>query len=294
MARTALQHLTSPFIAVAHSLVVVAILATAFGCSSERRTTASVPTAPAPVPLATAPVEAAEPEMVLVPAGPFWMGCNREVDRGCRPTEFPYRQVTVPAFRIDRTEVTQGDYARCVAAGACAPPSARPACRYDPTERAHYPVTCIDWFRAHDYCAWADKRLCSEAEWEKAARGDDGRVYPWGNAAPTCEVSHNSDCGTGPLPAGTQSGGASPYGVLDMAGNVREWVEDDWFDSHEGAPDDGSARVATPRRRERVRRGCCFEGLGGSLRTSARMSGPAAQDGDCFGIRCCADAQEGT
>ncbi len=228
-------------------------------------------------------------EMVTVPSGSFWMGCNEEWDRGCRPTEFPYRRVEVPAFRIDRTVVTQAEYARCVADEVCAAPASRDECAWDPESRAAHPVTCIDWFKAREYCDWAGKRLCSEAEWEKAARGNDGRIYPWGNERPTCELMHNSRCGDEPLPVGSRPKGASPYGALEMAGNVREWVEDDWFPSYEGAPDDGSPRVAEPRKRQRVRRGCCFRGMGGSLRTSARMSGPPAQDDSCFGIRCCAD-----
>ncbi len=228
-------------------------------------------------------------DMILVPAGEFWMGCNEELDAFCRPNEHPYREVYVPDFLIDRTEVTQAAYERCVAAGTCSLTAEREACAWDPVLRSDYPVTCIDWYQARDYCLWAGKRLCSEAEWEKAARGNDGRIYPWGNTPPTCELMHNSSCGAEPLPVGSLPAGASPYGVEDMAGNAREWVEDDWHSNYDGAPDDGSAWIDSPRSIGRVRRGCCFGGLGGGLRTSARVGELAGHDCSCMGIRCCAD-----
>jgi serine/threonine-protein kinase len=113
-----------------------------------------------------------------------------------------------------------------VEAGSCSAPS----CSEEgdsPEKRGDHPVVCVTWEQARRYCAWAGKRLPTEAEWEKAARGTDARTFPWGNTAPSCELAHYYDCeGTSTLPVGTLKAGASPYGVLDMAGNVFEWVAD--------------------------------------------------------------------
>src|SRR5262245_21971401 len=113
--------------------------------------------------------------MVRIPAGAFTMGGGDEAD------ERPARRVFVSAFEIDRDEVTRADYLRCVAAGACAAPDAP-----DPPDAPpDAPITGVSWRDADHYCRFLGKRLPSEAEWEKAARGSDGRVYPWGNA-PDC------------------------------------------------------------------------------------------------------------
>jgi eukaryotic-like serine/threonine-protein kinase len=158
--------------------------------------------------------------MVYVPAGEFWMGNNSgDVD------EKPYRNLSVPGFWIDQTEVTQGMYAQCTA-GGCQPPTCA-------NGGPDYPVVCVDWSNARDYCLWAGRRLPSETEWEKAARGTDGRIYPWGNEPATCEYAVMDDgagngCGKGnsAWAVGSKPKGISPYGALDMAGNVAEWVAD--------------------------------------------------------------------
>lgn len=164
-----------------------------------------------------------------VPAGEFYMGCNEQVDSGCYYDEKPGRRVSVGAFKIDKTEVTVAAYRRCVNAGVCSSAGLTItfACNWDKADHENHPINCVDWSQAQAYCQWAGKRLPSEAEWEKAARGTEGRVYPWGNA---WDRNRANVGGSGTVAVGSYPAEASPYGVLDMAGNVREWTAD-WYDS---------------------------------------------------------------
>jgi sulfatase modifying factor 1 len=163
--------------------------------------------------------------LVEVEAGDFVMGCNAEVDDECDDDEQPMHTVSVSAFEIERTEVTQDAYTACVTDGACTPPS----CAWD-CDAPDLPANCLTIDQATMYCVWAGRRLPTEAEWEKAARGGEGQKYPWGNDAPTCELANMSGCGDVKLPAGSLPDGASPYGALDMAGNLVEMVTD-WYDA---------------------------------------------------------------
>lgn len=159
-------------------------------------------------------------DRVRVAAGPFVMG---EDARG-EPDERPRHTRTLPAFDIDRTEVTRGSYDRCVRAGRCTSPRPLDPRFGDPRQ----PVVGVSWFQAAAYCAWAGARLPTEAEWEKAARGGDGRTFPWGEAYPTSRMAtFGRDERTGhPDPVGSHPGSPSPCGALDLAGNVWEWVAD--------------------------------------------------------------------
>ncbi len=131
------------------------------------------------------------PEMVRVPAGSFRMGCNAEVDAECFPDEKPAHTVGLGAFDLDRLPTTRRDYQECITARACTPPAAE----FDPVAHPDWPVNYISWQQAVDYCAYRHKRLPTEAEWEKAARGTDGRKYPWGNLpAPDCTTCNASPC----------------------------------------------------------------------------------------------------
>ncbi|RME42376.1 MAG: hypothetical protein D6795_21035, partial [Deltaproteobacteria bacterium] len=202
-------------------------------------------------------------EMILVPAGRFLRGgCNEGTQYPCSPgeagydpaaasNESPVREIYLDAFWIDETEVTVADFGRCVAAGACEVPPSGGSCNWGRSDREDHPVNCVSWFAAKDYCSWAGKRLPTEAEWEKAARGGcefgndpdrcepglDDRRYPWGQAPPTCDRAVFDDgvdgCGRGSTwPVGSLPAGASPYGLLDMAGNVAEWVNDRYSASY--------------------------------------------------------------
>jgi formylglycine-generating enzyme required for sulfatase activity len=230
--------------------------------------------------LSCAASDAAPSDMVGVDAGDFAMGCNEAVDDECDDDETPQHTVTLGAFEIDVTEVTQEQYSTCVAAGACP----EPACPWD-CARANLPATCVDWAAASSYCAWADKRLPTEAEWEKAARGSDGQKYPWGNDDPSCSLTNMLDCVGGVMPVGSLPDGASPYGALDMAGNVVELVAD-FYDANYYA--DSPAEDPTG-----PAQGSRYGGRGGGYKSEAvwqRASKRDWYDGDdegpSLGFRC--------
>lgn len=198
--------------------------------------------------------------LVAVPGGAFYFGCNRKADTECLGNERVVRTVQVSGFRIDRTEVTVEDYGSCVKAGACsaeglnsphvegkAQPDAVPYCNWGKEGRERHPINCVDWSQAQAYCAFVSKRLPTEVEWEKAARGTDGRKYAWGNEGysvralaniadetvkerfPAWSVAAGYEDGfAGTAPVGSFPAGESPYGALDMMGNVSEWTAD-WY-----------------------------------------------------------------
>jgi serine/threonine-protein kinase len=156
--------------------------------------------------------------LLYVPAGEFRMGSENG-----NSDEKPVHSVTLDAYWIDQNEVTNSMYAVCLKAGICQDTGSKLIT--DPAY-ASSPVVDISWNKAKIYCEWAGRRLPSEAEWEKAARGTDERQYPWGNEDPTCDRVNFSTCSGKTDPVGSHPAGASPYGALDMAGNVWEWVAD--------------------------------------------------------------------
>jgi len=165
-------------------------------------------------------------EMVYVPASIFMMGTDKMGD-----DEQPMHEVYLDGYWIDKFEVSNGQYAECVAEGECKQPSSIKSntreSYYGNPAYANYPVIWVRWYDAHAYCQWAGGELPSEAQWEKAARGDeDVRTYPWGEGIASSVANYNTN---DTEPVGIHSNYASPYGVLDMAGNVWEWVND-WYE----------------------------------------------------------------
>ena len=168
--------------------------------------------------------------LVYVPKGEFFMGS----DSG-NPDEHPAHLVYLDAFWIDQTEITNRMYALCVASGVCTPPSKSSSTTrenyYNNFAYENYPVTYISWVQASTYCDWAARRLPTEAEWEKAARGTDGRRYPWGNDDPQENLLNFDRLIGDTTDVYKYTLGTSPYGVYDMAGNVYECVSD-YYDAN--------------------------------------------------------------
>lgn len=166
--------------------------------------------------------------MVLqyVPEGEFLMGSVAS-DVEAKDDEKPQHTIQLDAYWIDKTEVTNAQYRKCVEARGCEQPGGS---AYNDGGKANHPVVNVSWKEANAYCAWAKRRLPTEAEWEKGARGTDGRRYPWGNGDPNATLANFAMNVKGTRPVGSYEAGASPYGALDMAGNVWEWVQD-WYHS---------------------------------------------------------------
>ena len=215
-----------------------------------------------------------------VPAGNFVMGCNAAVDTECLDDEKPMHTVSLKAYQINRTEVTQDQYAACVAAGACAVPS----CPWD-CSKASYPATCLVLTDAKAYCSWAGARLPTEAEWEKAARGTSGNKFPWGNSAPNCMLTNMAGCAGSAQPVGSLAAGKSPYGALDMAGNVVEMVSD-WYDAAYYATSPNSDPTGPASGTRYGGRGGGFKSEATWQRASKRDWYDLADSGAALGFRC--------
>jgi serine/threonine-protein kinase len=250
---------------------------------------------------------------VYIPAGSFKMGNREEImlaecqkyRRDClsgfyREME-PMHIVTLEAFWIDRTEVTNAMYALCVKDGHCRQPDDfilfdQPD-YYDLPEFANYPVLDVTWEDARAYCAWAGRRLPTEAEWEKAARGTDGRLYPWGNEQVTgnrdnfcdvnCQRSYQdtrlNDGYAVTAPVGSYPDGASPYGVLDMAGNLREWTSSLYL-PYPYRSDDGREELTVGG--YRVVRGGHWDGTTDFGLSAYRFEDRPEYHSSCVGFRC--------
>lgn len=225
---------------------------------------------------------------VFVPAGEFVMGASTS-DSWAEEHEFPQHAVTLDAFWFDQHEVTNGQYALCVATGACVEPlnftSLTRNEYYGDKRFENYPVLYVEWDQASVYCRWVGGSLPTEAQWEKAARGTDGRVYPWGNQLPSEGLMDLTQVDADTTEVCSFPDGNSPYGVCDMAGNVWEWVND-WYDAEyyrssptmdPQGPESGDHKV--------IRGGSWFLGPG-FVWSSMRGGGDPHHGGYSLGFRC--------
>ena len=234
-------------------------------------------------------------DWVTIPAGEFLMGSDPAKDSDANGDEMPQHTVYLDAYRIMRYEVTNQQYRQCERAEVCSKPR---GLNYVNSEYDDHPVVFVTWFDAQNFCEWVGGRLPTEAEWEKAARGVDGRTYPWGDALPDCSLGifysvYFCVGGEKIAPVGSYPDGVSPYGLYDMAGNVYEWVND-WYqeDYYSTFPANGWPENPTgPDSGDyRVLRGGSWGGLDYDLRVADREGyyyDPSSWY-DGAGIRCAA------
>jgi formylglycine-generating enzyme required for sulfatase activity len=228
-------------------------------------------------------------ETIEIPAGPFVMGSITVVSEDA-VDELPQRIVYLDAYMIGKYEVTNRQYIQCINAGVCRPLA---ALEFLEPEKMEFPVTSVDWEDANAFCRWYGYRLPTEAEWEKAARGEDGRIFPWGDQTPDCNRTTYRECNQGISPVGRYTSNASPYSVLDMAGNVWEWVAD-WYaaDYYENAPDENPPGPDGPEAdayRRVLRGGSALYGEY-QLRTANRRPETPDTRNHNIGFRCAKDA----
>jgi len=233
--------------------------------------------------------------MVLVPSGAFWMGSDADTE-----AERPRRRVWLDAFAIDRYEVTFERYRAFLEATGRAPPfwGEAWARAYDwvdgrpPEGHGDHPVVVVSWHDADAFCRWAGGRLPTEAEWEKAARGTDGRRYPWGDRYETARANAygEEDGHLTSAAAGSYPSGGSPCGAQDMAGNVWEWCAD-WYDPayYSQGPERNPKGPAEGTRK--VVRGGSLGAVPALLRTTFRMGNDPSFRAAAIGFRCVKDAR---
>ncbi len=243
---------------------------------------------------------------VEIPAGSFTMGSDKSRDREAQDNELPQHQVTLPAFLIGRYEVTVAQYEACAKDGACKPGERRAL-----IGASNAPVTSVSWDEALAYCGWLEAKLKSwkaaprkladvlagrrdgrpwhvtlpsEAEWEAAARGTDGRIYPWGDRIEQSKVNDDSAGRRAPAPVGSFPDGASPYGLLDASGNVWEWTRSQDV-PYPYRPDDGRENIKAGDGVSRVKRGGSFYVSAQDVRTARRLGDSANARTDDVGFR---------
>lgn len=230
-----------------------------------------------------------DPSPVKLPAGRFLMGSAAGAS-----DEQPVHEVELAAMRLDRYEVTNRRYAACEKSGACTPPSLASShlrkSYYRNPEFADYPVVFVSWQQADAFCRHAGGRLPTEAEWERAARGESPstRVYPWGNEAPDCSKANlggPGSCVGDTDRVGRRPAGASPFGAMDMAGNVWEWTAD-WYDAGYYAESPRRNPRGPEHGRLKVTRGGCWLSGADSLRVSCRKAELPASWAYNVGFRC--------
>ena len=251
---------------------------------------------------------------VYIPAGVFLMGCSYDTagEKLCALDAQPIHAVYLDAYVIDKTEVSNAQYADCVSAGGCLPPisnsSATRLHYYDDAAYAQYPVVQMDWTRANSYCQWAGKRLPTEAEWEKAARGDDLRPFPWGFEELTCEKSNaniryynvygeprEQPCVGDTVPVDSYHDSGSPYGILNMVGNAQEWVNDIYLKPYYSqSPYYNPQGPESTQANEHFIRGGSWKGTQTHANTWVRLDEADIYYVEMNGFRCVRTVTEGT
>ena len=221
--------------------------------------------------------------LLYVPAGEFEMG-SEDGDSD----EKPVHTVDLDAYWIDQTEVTNAMYAKCVSDGVCDPPnnsgSYTRESYYGNSEFDKYPVIYVSWEDASAYCSWAKRRLPTEAEWEKAARGTNGRIYPWGDEIDESYANYGGNVGD-TTSVGNYEKGASFYGAYDMAGNVWEWVAD-WYDENYYANSPSSNPLGSDTGEYRALRGGSWLNNENGLRSATRHRNHPTDTSSNYGFRC--------
>ncbi|MBL9005640.1 MAG: SUMF1/EgtB/PvdO family nonheme iron enzyme [Myxococcales bacterium] len=267
---------------------------------------------PAPPPDLSSPVDQASPapavafrlaRWLTIPGGTFTMGSERHDD------EKPPHPMTVAAFQLDDIEVTAGAYAECVASGACVAAETVGSCNAGKPDRVSHPINCVNYAQAESYCSWRGGRLPTEEEWEYAARGRDGREYPWGAAQPSPQLLNacGSECRYAnkmfkgndgwpeTAPVGSYPEGQSPFGALDLAGNVGEWV-DGWHCSRgyePGIPTRASEHKSRCRANFRMIRGGSWDSFAPTgVRAAYRSGFSPNYRGYFVGFRCARTSAE--
>ncbi len=245
--------------------------------------------------------------MVDIPAGKFNMGCHKSVEGGdalCDTDNVPEHTVELSDFKIDRFEVTVEEFNKCIAAGVCQNDSKKMFQTYSENEkcnlgapgRKHHPMNCISWEGANAFCKWAGKKLPTEAQWEKAAKGTKTNVYPWGNSpSPSCSIAIVKKTTAGcdfdsTYPIGSKEKGKSVYGLYDMAGNVsefvRDWYQKDFYISKEATTKDVEGPKNPDSEKLKISRGGSFVDREKELRTFYRKSCSLTDMSVNLGFRC--------
>lgn len=249
-----------------------------------------------PTQLATPlPTQAAEDEtyispidgmrLIYIPAGEFFMGSN-QYDRDLETNEVPQHRVSLDAFWISQTQVTNAMFAQCVDTGACAYSAGHQINpRYLDPAYADHPIVYVTWQSAQDYCTWSGGRLPTEAEWEKAARGTEGQKYTWGNSTPTGEQVNTDNIVGDTTPVGQYPQGASVYSVLDMGGNVREWVWD-WYDPYYYQYSEVDNPMGPASGEKKVLKGASYSDMLRYARPANRLAHDPTSPGINRGFRC--------
>jgi formylglycine-generating enzyme required for sulfatase activity len=239
------------------------------------------------IPLNTRTSQMDDMIQVYIPEGEFIMGDDGDP----KSKEYPKHPVYLNAFWMDKVEVTNAMYEKCANSGDCFPPVSRLNPYYGKWAYRDLPVVYVNWYGAEKYCAWAGRRLPTEAEWEKAARGTDARYYTWGSERANPRLANFAESLIGePLPAYRYPLGASPYGVLNMGGNVREWVAD-WFDNkyYLSSPYENPKGAETGT--ERSLRGGAYDANASDITTFRRYKHEPDSAGLSRGFRCAESAE---